>query len=234
LFEFRNVLDVTYGAYVVKGAYRGVGTSGDNAAAASERDQAVALIRELLRGNISAVRQSTRDASTAVSIVQTFAGAIDTIADKLGQMKELAAKAPSPDYSQPQVEQMQEQFESLAKQISQTSESTEYNYNKLFTADGEAVSIPIGDGSNVDIFARDFTFDAQGVNIAQQTGRTRGRCHSVARIRDAKLPGRRFERFFAGPRRQSGKSCCKPAFERWGRLARYTGERKASPCLAVT
>lgn len=166
MFEFRNVLDVTYGAYVVKGAYRGVGTSGGNAAAAPERDQAVALIRELLRGRTAAVRQSTRDASTAVSIVQTFAGAIDTIAEKLGQMKELAGKAPSPDYSRPQVEQMQEQFESLAKQINQTAESTEYNYNKLFTADGKAVSISIGDGSKVDIFARDFTFDAQGMNIA--------------------------------------------------------------------
>ncbi|GAI44254.1 unnamed protein product, partial [marine sediment metagenome] len=43
--------------------------------------------------------------------------------------------------------------------------STEYNFNKPFTAAGQAISIPIGDGSNIDIFAKDFSFNAQGLDL---------------------------------------------------------------------
>ncbi len=161
MFEFRNVLDVSYGAYVVNAAYSGVG----NSTRAPTRDQAVAVIRELLRGNTAAVRQSARDASTAVSIVQMFADAVDTLADKLAEMRELAERAPSPDYSQVQVEEMQKQFQNLAKEINETVKGTEYDYNKLFTDSGKTISVPIGNGSKIDIFARDFSFGAQGLDI---------------------------------------------------------------------
>jgi len=166
LFEFRNVLDVSYGAYVVNGAYHPVGTSSGSATETPSHEQPIAVIRELLRGNVAAIRQSAKDASTAISTIQYFADAIDTIAAKLTEMQALAAKAPSPDYSQVEVEDMQKQFENLAEQINQTVESTEYRYNKLFTADGRAVSISIGNGSKIDIFAKDFSFNAQGLNVA--------------------------------------------------------------------
>ena len=81
-------------------------------------------------------------------------------------MQELAKKAPSGDHSQVQVEQMQTQFQNLAKEINQTVNSTEYNFNKSFAGSGKTLSIPIGNGSKIDIFARDFRFDAQGLNIA--------------------------------------------------------------------
>jgi len=161
-YEFRNVLDVSYGAYVVNGAYSG----SSNPTGAPNHNDAVAIIRELLCGNTADVRLQARDASTAVSIVQTFTKAIDTIAGKLAKMQELAKKAPSGDHSQVQVEQMQTQFQNLAKEINQTVNSTEYNFNKSFAGSGKTLSIPIGNGSKIDIFARDFRFDAQGLNIA--------------------------------------------------------------------
>jgi len=165
LLEFRNILDVAYGAYVVKGAYRGISKSSADSTQAPERDQAVAVIRELLAGNTTAVRQNARDASTAVSAMQIFTDAIETIGGKLTEMKELAEKASSPDYSQVQVEEMQNQFRNLAGEINQTVNGTEYKYNKLFGAGGKTVSIPIGNGSKVDIFAKDFSFDAEGLDI---------------------------------------------------------------------
>ena len=132
---------------------------------APNNNDAVATIRELLSGKTSDVRLSARDASMAVSIVQTFTKAIDAIADYLTKMQELAQKAPSPDYSQVQVEEMQKQFQDLAKKINQTVNVTEYKHDKLFTADGKSISIPIGNGSKIDIFAKDFSFDAQGLDI---------------------------------------------------------------------
>jgi flagellin-like hook-associated protein FlgL len=166
LFEFTNVVDTSYGAYVVNGAYRGVSGSCSNSTPAPSHDEAVALIRELLNGDVASIRQSAREASTAISTIQYLDDAVETIAATLSTMQELAKKAHSPDYSQAQREQMQEQFTDLAARINRAAESTEYNYNKLFTAEGKAVSISIGDGSKVDIFARDFCFNAQGLDIA--------------------------------------------------------------------
>jgi len=161
LLEFRNVLDVSYGAYVVSGAYSRAG----NLTGAPKHNEAVAIIRELLGGNTADVRLSAREASTAISIVQTLTNVADTIALTLAKMQELAEKASSPDYSQVQVEEMQKEFEGLAAEINKIVEKTDYNFNKLFTADGRSISIPIGDGSKIDIFARDFSFDAEGLNL---------------------------------------------------------------------
>jgi len=161
VLEFRNVLDVAYGAYVVKGAYSGVnGMTG-----APDRDEVVAIIRELLGGNIAAIRQGAHEASTAISMVQMFAGAADSIGGKLAAMKELAEKASSPDYSAVQVEQMQKEFLGLAEEINETVNSTEYNFNKLFTAEGESISISIGNGSRIDIFAKDLSFGTEGLDL---------------------------------------------------------------------
>ncbi len=125
----------------------------------------MATIRELLNGNIADVRLSAREASTAVSIIQIFANAVDSIAAKLAKMEELAKKASSPDYSQVQIEAMQTELQDLATEINDIVKSTEYDFNKPFTAAGQAISIPIGNGSNIDIFAKDFSFNAQGLDL---------------------------------------------------------------------
>lgn len=166
MLEFRNILDVAYGAYVVKGAYRGISKSSANSTRAPERDQAVAVIRELLAGNTTAVRQNARDASTAVSTMQIFTDAIENIGGKLTEMKELAEKASNPDYSQAQVEEMQKRFLNLAGEINQTVNGAEYKFARPFRAGGKTVSIPTGKGSKIDIFARDFSFDAEDLDIA--------------------------------------------------------------------
>lgn len=160
-YEFRNVLDVSYGAYAVNEAYSG----SSNTTGARNHNDVVATIRELLNANTADIRLSARNASTAVSIIQTLAHATDGIAAKLSKMEELAGKAPSPDYSHVQVEQMQKEFNSLAKEINNLVKGAEYNYNKIFTATGKSISIPIGDGSRVDIFASDLSFNAQGLDL---------------------------------------------------------------------
>ncbi len=132
---------------------------------APNHNDAVATIRELVKGNTADVRLSARKASTAVSIIQTFSSSVDSIAVKLAKMEELAKKASSPDYSQVQIEAMQTELQDLATEINEIVKSTEYDYNKPFTAAGQAISIPIGDGSSVDIFARDFSFNSQGLDL---------------------------------------------------------------------
>jgi prefoldin subunit 5 len=83
-------------------------------------------------------------------------------------MEELAEKASSPDYSQVQVEAMQTELQDLATEINDIVKSTEYDFNKPFTAASQAISIPIGDGSRTDIFAKDFSFNAQGLDLISE------------------------------------------------------------------
>ena len=168
MLEFRNVLDAAYGAYVVNGAYGGFVTSGPDTTQRPDRDQAIATIRELLAGDTAAVRRSAGEASTAVSTIQIFKNAIDTIADKLAKMSELAKKSLDPDSSQGRIEQMQKQFRDLVEEINQTAKGTEYQFNKPFSGSGKTLSIPAGNGSKIDIFARDFRIDAEGLNIATE------------------------------------------------------------------
>ena len=162
IFEFRRILDSANGAYVVSGAYSGVnGMTG-----APERDEAVAVIKQLLGGDIAAVRQSAAEASTVVSLIQRVTGAVSTIGDKLNAMARAAKKASNPDYTRVEVEQIQQTFASLAGEINDIAETFEYNYNKLFSAEGQSVSIPIGDGSQIDILAHDLRFDTGGLDVA--------------------------------------------------------------------
>jgi flagellin-like hook-associated protein FlgL len=164
LFEFKNVLDVTYGAYVVNGAYTGVRASASASTQPPKHDQAIAVIREFLAGKTAAVRQSAEDASTAVSAMQIFTYAIETIAEKLAKMSELAEKVLDQHYSPAQTEQMQKQFRNLAQQINQTANGTEYKFNKPLSGDGRTLSIPTGNGTKIDIFARDFRINAEELN----------------------------------------------------------------------
>jgi flagellin len=165
LHEFKNVLDVTYGSYVVNGAYGGVNNSNGSSTQAPVHNQVVADIRELLTGDTAAIRWSDGDASTAVSTIQILTDSIETLSEKLVKMLELAKNASNPGYSQGQIKDLKTHLQDLAKEINQIVNSTEYNFNKPFTADGKTLSIPIGNNSKIDIFAKDFSFDAQDLNI---------------------------------------------------------------------
>jgi len=166
-YEFRNVLDVSYGAYVVNGACSG----NSNTTRSPNHNDAVATIQELLRCNTADVRLSAGNASTAISIIQTFADAADRIGATLATMEGLASKTTSPDYSRVQVEQMQKEFKNLSNEINKIVKVTEYKDNKIFTAGGKSISIPIGDGSMVVIFAKDFSFSAEGLDLTTDPGR---------------------------------------------------------------
>jgi flagellin-like hook-associated protein FlgL len=133
---------------------------------APERDEAVAVVRELLAGNIAALRNSAAEASTAVSMFQSWTKAAASIGDKLNAMARAAKKASSPDYTRVEVEEIQKTFESLAGEINHIAETFEYNYNKPFSAEGQSVSLRIGDGSAIDVLPRDLSFDAAGLDLA--------------------------------------------------------------------
>ncbi|MHC4215781.1 MAG: flagellin N-terminal helical domain-containing protein [Planctomycetota bacterium] len=161
MYEFKSVTDVSNNAYVVDARTSGINSS----TGAPDNDEVVASLKELSDGNISTVRQSIQQASTAVGTAQQLKKNLEEISTRLEQMEELAKKAGSPDTSVNQSEQMQKNFQELGDQINTITNSTEHNYNKIFTAEGKSISLVIGDGSKIDIISKDMTFNTEGLDL---------------------------------------------------------------------
>jgi flagellin-like hook-associated protein FlgL len=165
LYEFENVLDVTYGAYAISGAHGGINNSGNSSSQAPARNRVEAVIREMPDDEIAVVRQNARDAGNAVSTIQIFTDAIETVAEKLMRILELAKEAVELYYPHLRAGDIKQEFRNLAEEINRTVNDTEYNYNKPFAADGKTFTIPIGNELTIDIPAKDFRFDAEDIDI---------------------------------------------------------------------
>ncbi|MBD5553310.1 MAG: flagellin, partial [Desulfovibrio sp.] len=69
----------------------------------SAADDAAGLaIRELMRADVAALQQGMRNVNDAISMIQTFDGALGIIDEKLIRMKELAEQAATGTYDSTQ------------------------------------------------------------------------------------------------------------------------------------
>jgi flagellin len=86
-----------------------VGTAADDAAGLA--------IRELMRADITAMKQGIRNANDAISMVQTADGALAIIDEKLIRMKELAEQAATGTYDSTQRIIIDSEFQAMASEI---------------------------------------------------------------------------------------------------------------------
>jgi len=170
MFGLNNVLGTGYSAHVivysrVKDSLEAI-SSGES----TSDNTASLMIRELLRGEIAGSMQAARNASDGISIAQTFEDAASSINEILAIMAELATKAESGIYSDAQKAVMQKQFTESADEINDIVENTKFNGNKLFSANGRTISIPMSNGSTIDIATKDLTFDTEGLDLTTDSG----------------------------------------------------------------
>ena len=114
----------------------------------SAKDDAAGMaVRELIRADIAALRQGSRNAADAVSMLQSAEGGLGVMDDVLVRMRELAEQASTGSYSSDQRAIMQQEFDELAGEITRIANSTDFNGNNLLTADtADAVEISLGNG----------------------------------------------------------------------------------------
>lgn len=155
-----NVVRTDSSAYTIRAAYSGITDS----TKAPDDDRAVAIVRELIYGNIAGIRQKASNANNAISKVQTLAAAA-TISEKLAQMKALAEQVIDGLYWSKGKANMQKELEALAGEINGIAENTKYDGNKFLTDEGETISVPISNGSAIHIFARDLRVDTNGLDL---------------------------------------------------------------------
>lgn len=133
----------------------------------SARDDAAGLaVRELLRSDVAVTRQASRNASDAVSMLQTAEGAAGQINELLLRMKSLAEQSATESYSQSQRDVLEAEFQQLIEEINRVAKNTEFNGLKLLAEDtGYNVHLGGKDGSEaISIQAADLT--THGLNLA--------------------------------------------------------------------
>jgi len=163
MLEIESVFKSYFQNWVFSGDYN----FSDGTYGVPDDDSEIAIIREFLQGNISDVRLSAQNANAATSMVQMFVDAAVTIRDKLTVMEQLAEEAANGYYTSTDKASMQKQFEQLAKDINDIVDTTEYDNNKLFTANGRVISRPLGNGQTINLFARDIALDITNLDLTK-------------------------------------------------------------------
>jgi flagellin len=143
------------------------------------KDDAAGLaVRELIRADVAALRQGSRNAADAVSMSQTAEGGLAVMDDLLVRMRELAEQASTDSYSAAQRTIMNEEFQQLAAEITRIANNTAFNNNNLLTADTDnAFTISLGQGTAsatqvIRINSRDMTATGLGLVGAGLGGTT--------------------------------------------------------------
>ena len=90
-------------------------------------DAAGLAVRELMRADISALKQGVRNANDAISMIQTADGALGVIDEKLIRMKELAEQAATGTYTSTQRLIIDSEYQAMASEITRIANATKFN-----------------------------------------------------------------------------------------------------------
>jgi flagellin len=116
----------------------------------SAKDDAAGLaVRELIRADVAALQQGSRNASDGVSMLQAAEGALGEIDAILIRMRELAEQAATGTYSSTQKSIMQNEYDELTKEITRIATTTDFNDINLLQGTG-SVEITLGAGVQTD------------------------------------------------------------------------------------
>jgi flagellin len=164
-------------------AARHLGTSYDSLAQSVERlssglrinsakdDAAGLAVRELIRADVAALRQGSRNAADGVSMLQSAEGGMAVIDNILVRMRELGEQAATGSYSAAQKTLMQNEFTQLSDEIDAIANAPGFNGNKLLDATGAAAfSISLGDGTSISLNKADMTTTGLGLGGVKASG----------------------------------------------------------------
>ncbi|MCM1992635.1 flagellin [Oceanirhabdus seepicola] len=94
-------------------------------------DAAGLFISQQMNGQIRGMVQGNRNASEGVSMIQTAEGALNSVHESLGRMKELAIQASNGILTDEDRAMLNHEFTSLKEEITTIAESTQFNGKKL-------------------------------------------------------------------------------------------------------
>ncbi|HOT72351.1 MAG TPA: flagellin [Anaerohalosphaeraceae bacterium] len=117
----------------------------------SSKDDAAGLaVRELMRADIAVIKQGSRNAMDAISMLQTMEGAMGSIDAVLIRMKELAEQAATGSYSEQQRNIMNNEFEQMMAEIERIATTTNFNSINMLDNSGSS-NIHFGVNSFIEV-----------------------------------------------------------------------------------
>ena len=135
----------------------------------SAKDDAAGLaVRELLRADMAVLKQGSRNARDAVSMLQTAEGAMGVIDDLLVRMKELSEQAATDSYSDTQRGIMNNEFTQLSQEITRIAQSTSFNGITLLNS-STTYNIHVGSATTIDLLGE--TMTAAGLGLGNTGSR---------------------------------------------------------------
>lgn len=137
-------------------------------------DAAGLAISEKMRAQISGLNQAVRNAQDGISLIQSAEGAMGEIDAILQRMRELATQSASDGMTDQDRQQIQKEMDQLAKQITDISNTTQFNTKRILTGEYGAGTngIIIQTGANKD---ENLKFDIAAVDaFALGVGRASG------------------------------------------------------------
>ena len=135
----------------------------------SAKDDAAGLaVRELVRADVTQLKQASRNGQDAISMLQTSDGAMAVVDDLLIRMKELAEQASTGSYSDTQRTTMNSEYGQLAAEITRISTSTQFNNIKLLSATGnptaDTITFHVASADTIQFVRK--SMDATGLGVA--------------------------------------------------------------------
>lgn len=109
-------------------------------------DPAGLAISEKMRAQIRGLKQASRNAQDAISLIQTGEGALNEVHAILQRMRELAVQAANDTNTDAERKAIQNEIDQLTEAIKDISKNTEFNTMKLL--DGSRTSFTIQIGAN--------------------------------------------------------------------------------------
>src|SRR5690554_4978771 len=104
-------------------------------------DAAGLAISEKMRGQVGGLKQAVRNAQDGISLIQTAEGALTETHSMLQRMRELAVQAANETNTGEDIQQIQDEFNQLAVEITRVATDTQFNTKAVFggVVDGEVV-----------------------------------------------------------------------------------------------
>ena len=116
--------------------------------------------------NVKGLTQAARNANDGISLAQTTEGASAEVNTHLQRVRELAVQAGNGNYSQEQLDSMQDEINQRLSDINRISEQTDFNGVKVLSANAKPLTLQVGanDGETITLNLSEISVKTLGLN----------------------------------------------------------------------
>lgn len=156
----------------------------------SAKDDAAGMaIANRFTANVKGLTQAARNANDGISLAQTTEGAAGEINTHLQRVRELTVQAGNGNYSQEQLNSMQDEIKQRLDDINRISEQTDFNGVKVLSGNAKPLTLQVGanDGETITLNLSEIsvkTLGLDGFNV-NGTGVTNNRTATVSDLQAA-------------------------------------------------